>query len=347
MARSPRPDSRAIQNIVKSHAFEAVPEDHKGPGKLRRSATPGAWREGLTPEDQEVAQEIMGGGLCEARLRDVSSDIASRPTRATAGLPFDHEDLEWKLVWIWGSPRTGSTWLLEMLCNPLESKRSERLGFSWHEGFTGPVPALAVDEFLISSHLAPHQGGLVDIFGAPYPATLTGLFARRSSYAFSSEFEDVWRPEARRFTLVRLHAIVERARAVGLEVPDLPLLVIKEVNGSHAADLVMSLFPRSKMIFMLRDGRDMVADSLLDANSKGGWLTSTGHGKGGFDTDEERLEVGARDLPQLGREINVCEQAYGRHASGAAAEDPLRAGPGWPTPKRSLAPTDRVARPSS
>ena len=88
----------------------------------------------------------------------MSPDVASTYS-PTAGLPFDDEELESKLVWIWGSPRTGSTWLLEMLCNPLESKRSEPLGFSWPEGFTGPVPALAVDEFLISSHLAPHQGG--------------------------------------------------------------------------------------------------------------------------------------------------------------------------------------------
>ena len=231
---------------------------------------------------------------------------------ATAGLPFDDEELESNLVWIWGSPRTGSTWLLEMLCNPLESKRSEPLGFSWPEGFTGPAPALAVDEFLISSHLAPTQGGLVEVFGAPFPATLTGLFARRSSYAFSSEFEDVWRPEARRLTLVRLHAVVERARAAGLEVPDLPLLVIKEVNGSHAADLVMSLFPRSKMIFMLRDGRDIV-DSLLDANSQGGWLTRTGLGKGGFETDEERLEWVRETCRTWVARINVCEQAYERH----------------------------------
>jgi hypothetical protein len=231
---------------------------------------------------------------------------------ATAGLPFDDEELESKLVWIWGSPRTGSTWLLEMLCNPLESKRSEPLGFSWPEGFTGPVPALAVDEFLISSHLAPHQGGLVDIFGAPYPATLTGLFARRSSYAFSSEFEDVWRPEARRLTLVRLHAVVERARAAGLEVPGLPLLVIKEVNGSHAADLVMSLFPRSKMIFMLRDGRDVV-DSLLDANSEGGWLTRTGLGRGGFETDDDRLEWVRETCRTWVARINVCSHAYEEH----------------------------------
>jgi hypothetical protein len=231
---------------------------------------------------------------------------------ATAGLPFDDEELESNLVWIWGSPRTGSTWLLEMLCHPLQTKRSAPLGFSWPEGYPDPVPALAVDEFLISSHLAPHQGGLVDIFDSPYPATLTGLFARRSSYAFSSEFADVWRPEARRLTLVRLHAVVERARAAGLQVPDLPLLAIKEVNGSHAADLVMSLFPRSKMIFMLRDGRDIV-DSLLDANSEGGWLTRTGLGRGGFETDDERLEWLRETCRTWVARINVCSRAYEEH----------------------------------
>ena len=232
---------------------------------------------------------------------------------ATAGLPFDDEELESKLVWIFGSPRTGSTWLLEMLCHPLEAKRSEPLGFSSPEGWRDPVPALAVDEFLISSHLAPHQGGVVDILGVPLPATLNGLFGRRSSYAFSNEFKDVWRPEARRLTLVRLHAIVERARAAGLPVVDgLPVLAIKEVNGSHGADVVMSLFPRSKMIFLVRDGRDIV-DSLLDANSPDGWLTRTGLGRGGFETDAERLEWVRETCRNWTGRMNVCCRAYESH----------------------------------
>jgi hypothetical protein len=33
---------------------------------------------------------------------------------------FDDEALESKLVWIFGSPRTGSTWPLEMVCRPLK-----------------------------------------------------------------------------------------------------------------------------------------------------------------------------------------------------------------------------------
>jgi hypothetical protein len=232
---------------------------------------------------------------------------------ATAGLPFDDEELESKLVWIWGSPRTGSTWLLEMLCHPLEPKRTEPLGFSWPDDWRDPVPALAVDEFLISSHLAPHQGSVVDIFDAPYPATLNSLYQRRSSYALSDEFADVWRPEARRMTLVRLYAVIERARKAGLQVtPELPVVVVKEVNGSHAADLVMSLFPRSRMIFMLRDGRDIL-DSLMDANSAGGWLTRRGLGQGGFDSPEERLEWVRDTCRNWAARINVCARAYQDH----------------------------------
>jgi len=237
----------------------------------------------------------------------------ARTYSAIAGLPFDDEELESKLVWIFGSPRTGSTWLLEMLCHPLAPRRDEPLGFTWPDGWEGQVPAVAVDEFLISAHLAPYQGRVIDIFETPFPATLNGLFQRRSSYAFSTEFADVWRPEARRLTLVRLYAVIERARRAGLDVtPELPVVVIKEVNGSHAADLIMSLFPRSKMIFLLRDGRDIV-DSLLDANSPDGWLTRTGLGRGGFETDAERFEWVRDTCRNWTARVNVCSKAYKSH----------------------------------
>jgi len=95
---------------------------------------------------------------------------ADRPAySATAGLPFDDEELESKLVWIYGSPRTGSTWLLEMLCHPLKVNRGGRLGFSCPGSWNGRVPALPVDEFMISGHLVPFHGKTVDIAGQPGP----------------------------------------------------------------------------------------------------------------------------------------------------------------------------------
>ena len=44
-------------------------------------------------------------------------------------------------------------------------------------------------------------------------------------------------------------------------------VVIKEPNGSHAADTIVSLLPRSRMLFLLRDGRDVV-DSLARRDAR-------------------------------------------------------------------------------
>lgn len=49
----------------------------------------------------------------------------------------------------------------------------------------------------------------------------------------------------RRLVLVRLYATLERTREQGMRLQSAPLVIIKEVNGSHAADLVMSL-PRAR-----------------------------------------------------------------------------------------------------
>jgi len=236
---------------------------------------------------------------------------------ASAGLPFDDEELESKLVWIFGSPRTGSTWLLEMLCHPLKVRSSSEVGFKWREGWEGEVPALPMNEFLISWHIAPtYQGaqpGAQIENGVVLPTTVNRFAGHRPSYAFSAAYEDVWRPEMRRLTLIRQYAVVKRAREAGLKLAaDPPLMVIKEVNGSEGADVVMSLFPRSKMVFLVRDGRDIL-DSLLDAHSPEGWSTRMGFGKGGFESPEERLEF-VRDtcLNWAGR-MTVCTRAYEDH----------------------------------
>jgi len=159
-----------------------------------------------------------------------------------------------------------------MLCHPLRPNQSRPLGFSWHETWKGRAAVLPADEFLVSSHLVPTSGGTAEVLGTMRFGTLNGFMRNRPSYVFSEEFAEFWRPEARRMTLVRLHGVVQRAREAGLPLPEqLPLIAIKEVNGSHGADVVMSLFPRSKMIFLVRDGRDVV-DSLAAANRPDGFL---------------------------------------------------------------------------
>src|SRR6185437_391347 len=77
--------------------------------------------------------------------------------RLERGDSFDLDELESKLVWIYGSPRSGSTWLLEMLCHPLQLDvdPGSELGFKWPDEWQGQARVLPVDGLQVSAHLAP------------------------------------------------------------------------------------------------------------------------------------------------------------------------------------------------
>jgi hypothetical protein len=51
-------DPGELERAVERHAWEAIPEDVKGPGKFYRKASPGGWREDLTPKQARIVEEI-------------------------------------------------------------------------------------------------------------------------------------------------------------------------------------------------------------------------------------------------------------------------------------------------
>ncbi len=51
--------------VVHKHSWENIPEEKKGEGKFYRKATPGGWREDLTPEQVEAVEEITAPLLRE------------------------------------------------------------------------------------------------------------------------------------------------------------------------------------------------------------------------------------------------------------------------------------------
>jgi hypothetical protein len=93
--------------------------------------------------------------------------------------------------------------------------------------------------------------------------------ARDPNYFFDERWASAWRPSLKRLILERISAQAEAARRE--HAVDSELVVVKEPNGSEAAPLIGSTLPRSRILFLLRDGRD-VLDSLLDAQAPGGWL---------------------------------------------------------------------------
>lgn len=49
-------DKGDLARAVEEHAWESIPEEAKGEGKGRRKATPGGWREDLTPEQASIVE---------------------------------------------------------------------------------------------------------------------------------------------------------------------------------------------------------------------------------------------------------------------------------------------------
>ena len=89
---------------------------------------------------------------------------------------------------------------------------------------------------------------------------------------FASKYADVWLPGLRRLLNDRLLAHLERE--VGGSAPDDALLLVKEPNGSQSADVIMRAQPEARLLFLLRDGRDVV-DSELASFLVGAWQERT------------------------------------------------------------------------
>jgi hypothetical protein len=157
--------------------------------------------------------------------------------------PFD-------LTWIFGSSRSGSTWLMHMLGERPEIRTFNETGLGHHLGVWRPI-------------------ALAWATATEAPTLTTFAQAKRSNpdYLFAEEYRDRWQPALRTLLLDRIEAAL-RSDAPGEGA--LPVALIKEPGGSQVADWLVSLVPESKLIFLLRDGRDVV-ESWLDAHSPGSW----------------------------------------------------------------------------
>lgn len=157
------------------------------------------------------------------------------------------------MVWIFGSGRSGSTWLRSMM----GEMRDHRI---WEEPMVGRLfgefYARSPKENLRSRHF---------IMGEPI---------RRG-----------WIKSVRNFVLDG----AENSNP-GLDAGE--YLVVKEPNGSVGAPLLMEALPESRMIFLIRDPRDVVA-SVLDAARKGGWLYER------WDEDTARRRRTAEKRPKV------------------------------------------------
>jgi hypothetical protein len=198
-------------------------------------------------------------------------------------------DAPGRLAWIFGSSRSGSTWLLRMLSELERLVPIDDPHLGHHLGVWRPIPlawATAKDP--------------------PKLGTLADYKRQKRDYLFSDRYRDQWMPQLRDLISTRFAAQAAEDLA-GKDVAD-PIVVVKE-PGSHAADTLMELFPQSALIFLLRDGRDCV-DSWLDAYSDGSWATQ----EGAYPLDEAgRVPLIRWQSSVWLHRTEVVEETFARH----------------------------------
>jgi hypothetical protein len=101
--------------------------------------------------------------------------------------------------------------------------------------------------------------------------TLLDIKAEEPGYFFAERHRDSWWEPLRALIQARFEA---QARDSGDSFAGPPTYAVKE-PGSHVAPLLAELVPASKLVFLLRDGRDVI-DSWLAAHQDGSWAIRGG-----------------------------------------------------------------------
>lgn len=187
-------------------------------------------------------------------------------------------------VWIFGTGRSGSTWLGRMM-------RDLRGNTLWNEPLVGYM--LGQLYHVRGEYLHDNPNFLL---GGP---------------------KETWLPSVRRFILDAAAAKFPRHATVPSR-----RVVVKEPHGSMGASIISEALPESRMVFLVRDPRDVVA-SRLDAHRPGSWARKGVRVEG----NEDAYVAG--DAGVYVRDMSHAEAAYNAHPGPKATiryED-LRADP--------------------
>lgn len=220
------------------------------------------------PEDGDVALELQRAGQQVEhqrwqiqQLREELRELRKKVSEEVHESGYRGISPE-NVVWVFGTARTGSTWLAFML-EELEGNTV------WREPYVGTL------------------------FGQFYYEWVGEKHFKTKHFILGQRARESWIRSVRSFVL-------NEASVRFPEVVDGGYLVIKEPNGSIGAPLMVEALPESRMIFLVRDPRDVVA-SAIDAARKGSWLYKRRVEEGGgrtrpFDMQADALAESTANL---------------------------------------------------
>jgi len=190
-----------------------------------------------TPDTSDLDIEIPNNSL--AHLEKTNDDAEDafdeyQPSSLPSLTEEQESILEKRLIWVFGSARSGSTWLGVLLLSYYQN-------IIWSE---------------------PNLGRHLDAIGEP---GFEKGPVETESYFFSNRHKKSWMPLLRKLILTRAFS---HAQMLDKNI------IAKDPGGSGATSVIMECLPNSKLIFLLRDGRDVV-DSIVDAHKEGSWAKTT------------------------------------------------------------------------
>jgi hypothetical protein len=230
----------------------------------------GLTRGEILPGDPDVSgQPASELARLRMRLEEKEREIAGLKQRLAAPAPRAGGVDSENVVWIFCSNRSGSTWLSSMM-GEIEGHEV------WNEPLVGKL------------------------FGDLYYAGAAG-HQKVKHYILGDYHKGSWLDSIQSFVL-------SEATARFPEVAEGGYLIIKEPNGSIGAPLLSEAMPASRVIFLVRDPRD-VAASGLDAARKGSWQYENAADRGW------KREALADNQPDVW--VRRRAQNYVRHAGKA------------------------------
>lgn len=184
------------------------------------------------------------------------------------------------ITWIFGTARTGSTWLARMMT-----------GLPRHRLWNEPLVGEMFGSLSISK---PRWKKNLD----------------REDFVFYGERKRAYLDSVRSFVLSNA-----AARFPGTKAGD--RIVVKEPHGTLGAPILMEALPESRMVFLIRDPRD-VAASGIDAHTEGGWARRHKDESDGQAAANDKEDKRAKDnVDSANRRANDRADRYLRDISAA------------------------------